>query len=453
MSQGPSIRDDFTWSGALVQSGGIRAVYERCQRLRFTGLLELRDGARRTEVTWLGGQPVELGGAQETQEVMLWQSGEFRAIQRIPTMEGALSGGTELSGGLGPGLVERLCSLCSEHKLTADLHLQQPSGAQAQVRFTHGKVESAMVEGQAHTGLQAISVLSFWVLGRYCVRLRPLFGAQAPAPAPIFVEKKTGRGDFDVTGAMLVPMEFQDAEPAPAGRSPAPASPLNGSSRRRLELAAELDPPAQVAARPAPPRPRPVWGPALAIGLVGGVAAFFLAGGVRMMMSQRNVRLPDLPATPPPAVTAPVVRAPAPSPPPAAAPAPRDPPAGEAMAGQRAEEPKVEQGETSPRDKELQAMVERARRIISEGRYKKALEVLGEAQKRAPEDAELVELEKQARGELGRGELVLTGTGNVNVNGYVVAAPKRLRMMAGPYVVDGQPLELKDGGRLEVQAK
>ena len=48
----------FRWSGSL-QTTNIRALYERCQRVRLTGLMKLIQGSQALELIWIGGEPIE----------------------------------------------------------------------------------------------------------------------------------------------------------------------------------------------------------------------------------------------------------------------------------------------------------------------------------------------------------------------------------------------------------
>ena len=68
--------EGFTWSGSLDETD-IQSLYAACQSLRFSGKLELRDGATKAEVTFVGGEPIEIDGG-DTQRIALWRSEERR---------------------------------------------------------------------------------------------------------------------------------------------------------------------------------------------------------------------------------------------------------------------------------------------------------------------------------------------------------------------------------------
>jgi hypothetical protein len=398
------------------------------------------------------------------------------------------------------------------------------------------------VGGERVTALQALSLLSHWQGGRFRIRLRALFGEQAPAEAPIIVEKETSRGNFDVTGTVPIPSLWDEprtpsrsparpraperpgAEPSveihlspsyeeilkmaeaqkdaapPAGLSPpsgtssssagaagsAAAAKSSSSGAARSSAAAKssssagaarssaaatsvsgaaslgdgpLSPSGRSAGRSPASGRRPAgspWGRALLLGVAGGVAAFLLIAFFRMGIPWlRGAPRPAVPAAavgvsspaghaakPPvragtlsavrqepgalsgnPAPPAPVVPAP---------PAPVVPAAGPAP---------------ETRSREVRALVERAQRLIIEGRTKKAQELVQQAQELtpAPGDPGLLALLRQARGELGRGELVLSGHGSVTINGHKFDAPRKMRVLAGPYLVNGKEVEVRDG--------
>ena len=71
----------------------------------------------------------------------------------------------------------------------------------------------------------------------------------------------------------------------------------------------------------------------------------------------------------------------------------------------------------------------------------------------SPDDPDAPTLDKQSRYELGRADLVITGSGIVTVSGHGYAAPHRLRLPAGLYQVDGEVITLRDGERREVEAR
>lgn len=530
MSQPVPTGNEFTWSGSLEETD-IRHVYERCQRLRLTGRLELisrsGSGPRSVEVIWLGGEPAEMAGGQETRELMLWEHGEFLVTQRLPDFDGTLRNGVEAEGALGPGLVQRISELCADHRLSADVHLQQQSGASAEVRFTHGKAESATIDGQPLMALQALALLARWRDGVFRLRLRPLFGEEPPIEAPIIVEKETGRGSFDVTGAIPIPSLWEDAKRSPS-RPPTPRRPQEPSveidlspsyaeimalseaeHRRPSADATQPTPRSQISARvvsevavpagTAPPSSKSVgkhegvrpesarsgmnparaarqkarspWGPALMIGLIGGLAAFLCVGILKVVLPRIQARQnvgppqdnPSFPAPTRPPAKAGALSAVRPEPkepkeskaPPTQpaqqpSPAPPPPPRPEVPSPPSAPEEPQQAKATPERSREVRAMVERAQRMIVEGRVKKAQEVLTQAAAVAPADTGIDTLLKQARGELGHGELVIGGKGSALINGHKVELPRKMRVMAGPYLINGKEVEVRDGEQLHV---
>lgn len=259
----------FRWSGSL-QTTNIRALYERCQRLRLTGLMRLQQGDAALDLMWIGGEPIENEGEQGTRSLPIWKDGDFLVEQRMPDWKGQLTNGVEMSGSLRPGGTQAIYKLCAENVLSAEVELVRGSGESAQVRFTLGKAETASINGRTESALSALSTLSGWVDGNFRVVLRPLFGEGA-AEAPVFKEKTTNSDEqFDVTGSVNVditkgpvewPAELRDAAglggPSPmdppsaslkSGPSPAPA----GGNAARAKAAPAVPPPAKPAGTPPP---------------------------------------------------------------------------------------------------------------------------------------------------------------------------------------------------------
>src|SRR5262245_18117762 len=115
MSQTPN--GGFNWSGSL-QATDIRALYERCQRLRITGL---KQGDASLDLVWVGGEPIENEGDQGTRSLLLWNTGEFIVEQRIPDWKGQLTGGIEMRGSLRAGQTQAIYKLCADNVLSADV--------------------------------------------------------------------------------------------------------------------------------------------------------------------------------------------------------------------------------------------------------------------------------------------------------------------------------------------
>lgn len=197
-SRGPS---GFSWTGSLKNTN-IRQLYERCQRLRLTGKMQLRQGDQALELVWIGGEPIETESDQGTRSLPLWNSGEFQVDQCIPDWKGVLTKHVELTGSLRAGQIQAIYKLCSDNQLSADVELKRQSGEIAQVRFTLGKAEGATISGQAESALTALSKLSAWSDGTFRVSLRPLFGDVQAAEAPVFAEKDSSNDQFDVTGSL-----------------------------------------------------------------------------------------------------------------------------------------------------------------------------------------------------------------------------------------------------------
>src|SRR5947207_14932116 len=114
----------YSWSGRLDETD-VRSLYAACQSLRFTGRLELTDGATQAQVVFFGGEPVEIDGG-DTQVISLWQRGTFRAVQSIPNLSGELTGQLELGGELGQTKASALWAWISEYRLTCEIELERP---------------------------------------------------------------------------------------------------------------------------------------------------------------------------------------------------------------------------------------------------------------------------------------------------------------------------------------
>src|SRR6185503_18428166 len=88
----------YAWIGDLTEVK-VNSLYAACHSLRFTGRLELKDDHHSAEVTFLGGDPVEISGG-DTQVIALWNRGSFRAEQSLPNLTGELTGQIEQTGSL-----------------------------------------------------------------------------------------------------------------------------------------------------------------------------------------------------------------------------------------------------------------------------------------------------------------------------------------------------------------
>lgn len=193
----------YCWSGSL-QATNIRALYERCQRVRLTGLMKLKQGTQVLEMMWIGGEPIEGESDQGTRSLPLWSNGEFSVEQRMPDFRGQLTQATDMSGSLRIGLVQAIYKLCSDNVLSADVDLSRGNGEVAQVRFNLGKAESANINKQTESALTALSKLSGWADGTFRVVLRPLFGDGTGGDAQPAKAKKSNDDKFDLTGSVNI---------------------------------------------------------------------------------------------------------------------------------------------------------------------------------------------------------------------------------------------------------
>jgi hypothetical protein len=235
MSQPSRAPSGYSWTGSLKNTN-IRQLYERCQRLRLTGKMQLRQGDQALELVWIGGEPIETEADQGTRSLPLWNSGDFQVDQCIPDWKGALTKHVELTGALRAGQIQAIYKLCSDNQLSADVELKRQSGEAAQVRFTLGKAEGATISGQAESALTALSKLSAWSDGTFRVGLRPLFGDVQAAEAPVFSEKDRSDDQFDVTGSLDIARGNIDWPPKlrePSGSVGQPV-PMGGPSARSL---------------------------------------------------------------------------------------------------------------------------------------------------------------------------------------------------------------------------
>lgn len=255
MSQASRPESPFRWSGSLKESK-IAQLYERCQRLRLTGNMQLINGTQTIDLVWIGGEPIESEGEAGTRSLPLWNDGSFIVEQRIPDWKGRLTGGTELSGSLRTGQIQAIYKLCADNQLSADVDLQRTSGEAAQVRFTLGKAEQATIAGQTESALTALSKLSSWSDGTFRIALRPVFGDEKAAEAPVFGKKDSG-SQFDLTGAVDASQDsnWQAVAGSPKQPSPAPkpvAAPASNSNPPRAQAPA---PAAAASSAPSGPTP------------------------------------------------------------------------------------------------------------------------------------------------------------------------------------------------------
>jgi hypothetical protein len=81
-------------------------------------------------------------------------------------------------------------------------------------------------------------------------------------------------------------------------------------------------------------------------------------------------------------------------------------------------------------------MVLRARLMLIEGHEHSALDLLRKAEKVRPKDGAIKLLLQQALGKLGRAELLLEGKGAIIIDGHRFASPRKIKVPAGPHLVD-----------------
>ncbi|MGZ3405250.1 MAG: hypothetical protein ACXVAN_02320, partial [Polyangia bacterium] len=110
-----------------------------------------------------------------------------------------------------------------------------------------------------------------------------------------------------------------------------------------------------------------------------------------------------------------------------------------------------------PKEKPTDKLVAKGRFLLLEGHSHTALEQFRRAIKLAPKDASLKTYELQAQGKLGKAELLLEGKGFVTVDGHKLPAPKKLKVMAGPHMIDAgdgdDEVALKRGEKRRIKVK
>src|SRR5438270_438764 len=217
--------DGFTWSGSLDETD-IQSLYAACQSLRFSGKLELRDGAIKAEVTFVGGEPIEIDGG-DTQRIALWNRGTFRAVQSIPNLAGELTGQKDMEGSLAITKASQLWAWVSEYRLTCDIDLERP-GSKAIVSFSNGHAESAQVNGAPE--LAALARVSSWTDGTFRVRLKPLFIEGVIPAAPPMPESAPPSGrPFDVSRSIPMALKIREHQKIAASKASfGPPKPVMG---------------------------------------------------------------------------------------------------------------------------------------------------------------------------------------------------------------------------------
>jgi hypothetical protein len=507
--------DGYSWSGTLDETD-IQSLYAACQSLRFSGKLELRDGATKAEVTFVGGEPIEIDGG-DTQKIALWSKGTFRAVQSIPNLAGELTGSREMEGSLAVTKASQLWAWISEYRLSCEIDLERP-GSKALVSFSNGHAESAQVNGMPE--LAALARVSSWTDGNFRVRLKPLFVDGVIPHAPPMPEGAPPAGrHFDISrsipmdlklkaaatgtpqfgaakSAMTPPLgELAMQSSTPPGRPPNeptqenpkqaliadnakkkrhPFDPIEASkpnmkvdptflvrgkksklpwlfSAGAIVIAGALGALYHFHMPPFSPLPQPIVEPPATGTTTAPSGATTSPSGV----SPSGATTSPSGVSPSGATTAPSGATTSPS---GATTAPTGAtvkPSGVAVKPEKPEKP-----ETKPETKKEKAedkLVAKARLLMIEGHAHTALDQLHKAMKVNPKDASLKVLEQQAQGKLGKAELTLEGKGSVTVDGHKFTAPKKLKVMAGPHLVDNgdgeDEVTLKRGEKRRIKVK
>jgi len=508
--------DGFTWSGSLDETD-IQSLYAACQALRFSGKLELRDGATKAEVTFVGGEPIEIDGG-DTQRIALWNRGTFRAVQSIPNLAGELTGQREMEGSLAITKASQLWAWVSEYRLTCDIDLERP-GSKALVTFQNGHAESAQVNGAPE--LAALARVSSWTDGSFRVRLKPLFvDGVIPAPPPMPESAPPAGRQFDVSRSIPMDIKIREQQKLQGAKASfGPPKPVGGPTPPLGELAlgsSSTARPGEERTSETQPLPPPSFARDAARGSAkqnGGkrdpfapvdlskpyprhddtalvragrktpwllsLTAIVLAGGLGALY---YFHLP--PFSPPPKP----VELPAPSgesvKPSGEAVAPSGEaakpsgeavkpsgeavkpsgeavkPSGEAVkpSGEAVKPPKPEiRKPEPPKEKPTDKIVAKGRLLLIEGHSHTALEQFRRAMKMAPKDAALKQYELQAQGKLGKAEILLEGKGAATIDGHKFPAPKKLKVMAGPHMIDSgdgeDEVSLKRGEKRRIKVR
>jgi hypothetical protein len=520
--------DGFTWSGSLDETD-IQSLYAACQSLRFSGKLELRDGAIKAEVTFVGGEPIEIDGG-DTQRIALWNRGMFRAVQSIPNLAGELTGQREMEGSLAITKASQLWAWVSEYRLTCEIDLERP-GSRAVVSFSNGHAEAAQVNGAPE--LAALARVSSWTDGTFRVRLKPLFlDGIIPAAPPMPEGAPPAGRQFDVSRSIPMDLKPRDAQGrlAPASFGPPkmvqPTPPLgelamggmsSGPSERsrpheeRTSETRPLPPPefARNAvkgtskkspfdplelSKPYPrhdagaggrPRSKMPWLLSLTgILVAGGFGALYYyhlppfspppkavdatpPSGEAVKPSGEAVKPSGEAVAPSGAAVKPSGEAVKPSGEAVKPSGEAVKPTGEAVkptgvavkptgVAQKTEKPEIKKPEP-PKEKPTDKLVAKGRLLLIEGHSHTALEQFRRASKLAPKDASLKVNELQAMGKLGKAQILLEGKGSAVVDGHKFSSPAKLKLMAGPHVVDAgdgeNELSLKKGEKRRIRVK
>jgi len=92
--------------------------------------------------------------------------------------------------------------------------------------------------------------------------------------------------------------------------------------------------------------------------------------------------------------------------------------------------------EAPKKNDEVEKLLQKGRLLMISGHAHTAADTFRKAEKLRPKDAALRVYEQQALGKLGHAELQLEGKGSAAIDGKKFSAPRKLKVAAGPHVVD-----------------
>jgi hypothetical protein len=261
-----------------------------------------------------------------------------------------------------------------------------------------------------------------------------------------------GRKEFDVSRAVQLdnprtPWPANRGERAePEGRTESTARTRNDLRRNSEDLAPEIF----IEKR------RSTWPWLLVAALVGAAA-----GAVALY----QYHLPPF-SPPPKPITEPPLKPESPAQKPETAqteptPAPVAPVEPTKKVGPEKKEPDKKEDKKEPvedkHDKEVEKLVQKGRSLLINGHSHSAIDAFKKAQKLQPKNAKLRIYEDQATGKLGHAEVTFEGKGSATIDGKKFAAPKKIKLPAGPHDFDigeGEfELSLKRGEKKKLRVK
>ncbi len=468
-----SLPDGFTWTGSLDETD-IRSLYAACHSLRFSGRLQLKDGPQKAEVLFVAGEPIEIDGG-DTQRIALWARGTFCAVQAIPSLHGELTAHREVSGSLAETKPSMLWAWISEYRLTCEIELERP-GSKALVAFSNGHAENAQVNGLPE--LAALARVSSWTDGSFVVKLRPLFVDGVIPHAPPMPEGAPPNDPrtFDVSRSIPMDLKSKPSTPYPPPLQSRPPTPPLGELAQVASVHAR--PPASTghkedrsgSTQPLPP-PGERAGDLFALqpkrgkGLwIVALLSILVAGGAGALY---YFHLPPFSPPPKPVEAKPEekpVEAKPEEKPVEAKPEEKPP---EVKPEVKPEEKPVEaKPEVAPPvdDKKEKANKEKAekwvlkgRMLLAEGHEHTSLDLFRKAEKLQPKNNAYKVYEQQALGKMGRAEVLIEGKGTVTIDGHKFAAPRKLKIAAGPHDIESADgtaeVTLKRGEKKKLRGK